>query len=226
MKNEMNSQSVKDENNVTGNTEIEQMKKMIADQQKQIELLIKQSNKTGASAKSKNVTNQDISPNAYVKIMSLIDHEMNLSTENFGKGKTLTFEHFGEVKKCLYSELVAIIYRHKNFFEQGKFYVLDDGRGVISELGYDDVYEHILTKDKIERILDSNPEAFNLFQSANTGQQKIIVDMLIKKVRDGGAVDHNLIAEISRFSGIKIEDKIDQAIEDTRFEEELMKNGK
>ena len=221
MENKINSQSVKDEN-----SEFEQMKKMIADQQKQIELLMKQSNKVGRPAKSKEVTNQDISPNAYVKIMSLIDHEMNLSTENFGKGKTLTFEYFGEVKKCLYSELVAIIYRHKNFFDQGKFYVLDDGRGIISELGYDDIYEHILPKDKIERILDSNPEAFNLFQSANEGQQKIIIDMLVKKVRDGGVVDHNLIAEISRSSGIKIEERIEQAIEDTKFEEELIKSGK
>jgi len=182
-------------------------------------MLLKKSNKT---AKDKLADEHlDIRPDAYVKIMSLTDQELNISTEPRFQGKRLTFSHFGETKKVLYSEFLNIKENHKNFFEQGKFYLLDDGRGIIANLGLENLYEHILTKEQIERILDSNSEAFNLFQSANPGQQKLIIDMIIKKMRDGGIVDHNLVSEISKFSGIKIEERVEEAISDTEFEKTL-----
>jgi hypothetical protein len=221
-----NSQSLPDEKNPVGDTKLEQLEKKLAEQALLIEKLLNQSNKVGRPPKTKEELHQDIRPDAYIKIMSLDDHELNLSTQKFGRGKTLTFTHFGETKKCLYSELLDIINNHSNFFEQGKFYILDEGKGIIRELGKDDLYEHILTKEKIESIINSSPDAFNLFQSANQGQQKTIINMLIAKMRDGVAVDHNLISDISRFSGIKIEEKVEEAIQDTKFEEELKKNNK
>jgi hypothetical protein len=219
-----NSQSIKEENAPIDNDLLKQLMDQLESQKQEIEKLKKQqSNKAGRPTKSTEMTHRDISPNDYIKIMSLIDHELNLSTEDFGRGKRLTFEYFGETKKCLYSELLAIINRHKNFFQQGKFYVLDEGKGIIKELGYDDLYEHILTKDKIEAIINSSPDAFDFFQSANKGQQAIIIDMLAVRLRDGINIDRNLIANISRASGIDIEGKVKKAKEDMEYEEGLKK---
>lgn len=218
MKNDTSSHSIADEK-VNEKSELEMLKEQFAEQQKLLNMLLKKSNKTPKDKLDDE--RLDIRPDAYVKIISLTDQELNISSEPRFQGKRLTFTHFGETKKILYSEFLNIKENHKNFFEQGKFYLLDDGRGIIKSLGLEELYDHILTKENMERILDSNSEAFNLFQSANPGQQKVIIDMIIKKMRDGGIVDHNLVAEITKFSGVKIEERVEQAIADTEFEKNL-----
>jgi hypothetical protein len=225
MKKTSNSQSLTDEKINDNTTDFEQLKQMflaqqntITDLKNQVEVLSKP--KAGRPSKSP-TEYRDIRPDDYVKIMSLNNKPMNISSEPRFQGKALSFTYFGETKKVLYSEFLDIKENHKNFFEQGLFYLLDEGRGIIKELGYEELYEHILTKEKIEDILNSNPNAFNFFQSANKKQQELIINMLIIKLRDGQSVDRNLIADISRYSGIDIEAKVKKALDDIAYEEGL-----
>ena len=219
MKKTTSSQSMTDEKSPDVD-EFEQMKAQLAEQSKLIDMLLKKDAKAARPAKSTEKY-QDIRPDSYVKIMSLNNKPMNISSQPRFQGKRLTFTYFGETKEVLYSEFLDIKENHKNFFEAGKFYLLDEGRGLIRKLGYEELYNHILTKEKIEAILNSSPEALNFFKSANKNQQETIIEMLFIRMRDGQDVDRNLIAEISRYSEVDIEDKVKKAKKDMEYEEGL-----
>lgn len=150
----------------------------------------------------------DIRQDEYIRVISLTPLQLNLSTRPGGKGKVFTFNSFGATKRILYSDLVDILESFSHFLEGGYFYIAD--KRVIRRHGLDDVYEKILSKDKIEAIISgqNNDNTISLFKSANETQQKTIIQMLIDKmIVEYDAVDLNLIDKLSRTSGINIEEK-------------------
>jgi hypothetical protein len=103
-----------------------------------------------------------VQPNEYIKVMSLIDNKLNLSTRDHGLGKTFSFEEFGETQDILYSDLMEINNHHRNFLEAGYYYILDDR--VVAIASKKDAYKKILTKEQIEKILNNDEAAISLFQ--------------------------------------------------------------
>lgn len=153
----------------------------------------------------------NIPQDTYIKVISLCPYQLNLSTKGMGRGKIFTFHEFGQSKRILYSDLVEILESHQAFLKDGLFYIAD--KRVIRKNGLDDIYSNILNKDSIEKIISgSTNDAVSLFKSASEKQQEIIVDMLIEKVQsDPDSVDLNLVDKISRASGIKIQERAEEA---------------
>lgn len=153
----------------------------------------------------------------YIRVMSLVPYNLNLSTQEMGQGSIKKFTKFGEVKRIIYSDLVDIMEAHPNFMEAGYFYILHPG--LIRHHGLNDVYSKILTKEKIEEILATNSEdCVPLYVSANAKQQEIIVQLLIEKIKDNPeSVNLNIVDKISRISKIDISKKA----EDARLAEEV-----
>src|SRR5512137_2575663 len=89
----------------------------------------------------------------YVPVISLLPYRLNLATKEGGQGDIKKFTKFGEVKNILYKDLVDIIEINRSFMEAGYFYILDPV--VIRQHGLDDTYSKILTKEKIEDILNN-----------------------------------------------------------------------
>jgi hypothetical protein len=157
-----------------------------------------------------------IAPDEYISVMSLIPFHLNLSTREFGAGKTYKFERFGQVKRIIYSDLVDIFETHPAFLEAGYFYVLSPK--VLRHHGLEDSYEKILTKEKIEEILVSENKnvegCIALYESANKSQQEVIVSFMVDKlVENPNALDLNFVDRITRISGISIADKAKDARE-------------
>lgn len=151
-----------------------------------------------------------ISPDEYIKIMSIIPHHLNISTRERGQGKTFKFDHFGQVKRILYSDLVDILEVQPKFVEWGYFYILSPK--VIRHHGLDDIYSKILTKEKIEEVLSGEGKnvdtCMSLYNSANDGQKEIIISLMIDKlVENPNSLDLNFVDRISRLSGINIAEK-------------------
>jgi hypothetical protein len=147
----------------------------------------------------------------YVPVMSLLPYRLNLSTKEGGQGDIKKFTRFGEVKNILYKDLVDIIEVDRSFMEAGYFYILDPV--VIRQHGLDEVYSKILTKEKIDEILNNiNTEyCIDLYNSANPEQQKVIVHLLIEKVKaDPNSVNLYTVDRISRLSKIDIANKAEQ----------------
>jgi len=148
-----------------------------------------------------------LAPNTYVKVMSLVHNPLNLSTRQHGKGKTFRFEEFGVIKPMFYSELLEVIENHPNFFNAGYFYILD-GR-VIEENNWHEIYSKILTKEQMEMIFENSSNAIALFTGANEKQQKLISDYFIDRMVNNLPVDRNLVAELSKISGIDINKRVE-----------------
>ena len=191
-------------------TNVDELKKNSDDMEylrNQIEELRKQvvalsNKKTKATLDSE----EKITTDNYIKVMSLTPHMLNLSTEGNGKGKIFTFRKFGEVKRILYYDLILLLEANQKFHEQGLFYIMN--KTVIKMHGLEEMYEKILSKELIEKIIngDNQTDAVSVFQSATEKQQDFICDMFIKKIFDGETVDLNLSDRLSRIMQKRIKD--------------------
>lgn len=141
----------------------------------------------------------------YIPVMSLLPYRLNLTTKEGGQGDIKKFTKFGEVKNILYKDLVDILEVNRSFMEAGYFYILDPL--VIRQHGLDEIYSKILTKEKIEEILNNANSEYcvQLYESANPDQQKVIVQLFIEKMReDSSSVNLYTVDRISRLSKIDI----------------------
>lgn len=145
-----------------------------------------------------------------IPVMSLLSYPLNLSTKERGQGDVFKFDYFGQIKKILYSKLLGILEVHNNFMEYGYFIILDER--VIKSHGLQETYSKILTKDKIDKILNGSAGAVELYSSCNEEQQKVIVSMMVEKVRDNpDSVDLNVVDKLSRISGVNITARADDS---------------
>ena len=147
----------------------------------------------------------EISPQKYIKVISLTPCQLNLSTLPGGKGKTVSFESFGQQKRILYSTLVDIMDTSPGFLERGNYYIAD--KRVIRKHGLDEIYDKLLTKEVIDNILSksmSDEDTAILYKSANKTQQATIIDLIVHKLMSGTDVDMNMVGNISKISGIDI----------------------
>lgn len=160
----------------------------------------------------------EITSDTYIKVMSLCPVILNLCTRPFGQGKTFKFKVFGEVKRILYGDLVEVLETNPTFAEAGLFFIMDNR--VVARHGLDDTYAKILDKSKIEQIFDGNStDALNLYKQSNPRQQETIRDMLIDRLRDDENFDLNLIASISKYSKVDLQDMANSAREFSKMDE-------
>jgi len=152
---------------------------------------------------------EKIDSDSYISVMSLLPYPLNLSTKEGGQGNIKRFTKFGEVKRILYRDLVDIMEANPSFLNSGFYYILDPR--VIRFHGLEETYSRILSKDKIEEILSADSEkALELYNSANEEQQKIIIDIMVERlVKDPKSVSLMIIDAISRASGVKIMEKVE-----------------
>ena len=161
----------------------------------------------------------DISSDDYVKVMSLCPVILNLCTRPYGQGKQFRFKAFGEVKRILYGDLVEILETNPTFAEAGLFFIMDER--VIRRHGLDDTYLNILDKSKIEQIFSGNSvDALNLYKQSNPRQQETIREMLVDRLRDDENFDLNLIAAISKYSKVDLQEMANSAREFEQMDEE------
>jgi hypothetical protein len=157
----------------------------------------------------------DISPQKYVTVISLTPNQLNLSTQPGGKGKVITFNKFGEQKRIMYGNLVDIMDSAPGFLERGCYYIAE--KRIIRKHGLDELYATLLTKQIIEDMVStsmSDEDMTTLYKSANKTQQGVIIDLIVHKLMaDDKSDDMNMVASISKISGI---DLLKQ-VEDNKF---------
>ena len=170
--------------------------------------------------KQEEVQMERVQPNDYISVMSLIPHTLNISTKGGGQGNLKKFTKFGEVKKILYSDLVDIMEAHSNFLNAGYFYIMNPA--VIRQHGLDEIYEKILTKEKIEEIVSTDSEScVEIYKTANPQQKEIIIELLVERLfNEPDAVNLNVVDRISRDSGVNLIEKAEDRRAIVRLKEE------
>lgn len=153
---------------------------------------------------------EDIRPDAYIRVVSLCPHILTLSTSLTG-GKSFRFKKLGEVKRVLYKELVDIIEHMPTLAESGTFYILDER--VVRMHGLEDHYDSVLAEEKINMVLSADAEtAFSIFSSANLKQKGFIKEILMKKIISGDDVDMNFVRMVERDLDVDIIKKAEESM--------------
>jgi len=156
------------------------------------------------------LVNNNIALDELIPVISLLDYTLNLMrTQNSGRAKYM-FKEFGERKEILYQDILFIIEEYRHFLADGFFLILDER--VINRHGLQDITKQVLTKEKIEKILTGSKEAVALYKSCSDAQKKTIIGMVTRKLAvNPDAIDLNVVYELSRESGIKIQENADSA---------------
>lgn len=153
----------------------------------------------------------------FIPVMNICPMRLTLTTEPYG-GKETNFGGFGDVKRISYGDLVLIMNSHPRFVEQGFYYIMDER--VVKKHGLSEVYNTILTKEKIEKIIDMGDEALGLYRSANETQRNFINGILIRKLINEEDIDLNMVSKISKISGIDLVEKARETRDIMQGEEE------
>ncbi len=209
---------IQPEEKLIKNSEIQQLKEKV------IKLEVLLANKKKLQEDIEESDEIKIHADDRIRIMSLCPHYLTLTTETKGKGKQYNFAKFGEIHVILYADLLEIIRNNRHFVEDGYFYIMSQ-RCIIAS-GLEDIYERVLTKEKILEIIDctSVDTSIELFKTANNNQRDLIVEMLINKTIEGESIDLNFLDRISRiYDKDKSEDvHIRQRIEDMKKQQSLL----
>lgn len=191
----------------------DELQKQIEDLKNTVALLV---NAMSAKATEEKVTIQEVNDydytndiatnipdNKYIKVISLENNPMILSTGGMGKGKVYEFEKFGQSRNITYNNLVEILSYQEHFAKQGRFYILD--KDVINNHELSDAYKSILTKEQIENILTYDEKAMTtLFNRTTPEQRETIVSLVINKLKDGEKVDLNKVSILSKIYGFDL----------------------
>lgn len=178
-------------NNVNTNENINELEML---RQQLAELSAKFNQITSSTALP--VTTSVVMDSERIKVMSLCSNVLNLNTQNYGKGKNFRFGEFGEVKNIPYKDLSDILEVNRGFLESGYFVILNPK--VVESEGLGEIYEKILDKAKIEKILAGNEsDAVNFFKSTTDVQRETIVHLILDKMMKGENFDLNLLNRLS-----------------------------
>jgi len=147
----------------------------------------------------------EVNPNKRIKVISLFDGVLVLTTDQHGQGKPYTFSKYGETKNIIYSDLSEVLHYQIRFAEMGLFYICDDN--VISNHGLSESYQKLLSKDIIDGILDYNRQEMNeLFENSTDMQKEQIASIIARKIANDEEVDLNKVDAISKMYGKNIVD--------------------
>jgi hypothetical protein len=144
----------------------------------------------------KEVIDEKISLDYEIKLISLYNGTLNLSTQGFGKGLIKTFEKFGDVRTVIYDELRKIVDNNRGLTEDGFYYICDDR--VIKKLGLSEVYNNLLNENQIKNILEQDEKGItNLLYNCSLSQLDTVVNLIINNINKGLEYDRNKVSIIN-----------------------------
>ena len=186
-------------------TNITTLEKKIAEQQVQIEELMKiiQSSMNAVAP----ITNtEDINADEDILVVSLTPNKLNLVGSD---GSTLfSFDAMYEEQYIDYASLKEIVRVNRDMAKNGRFYILDEK--AVNKLRLKNNYKNVLTPEQMKQILSSNTEhAVELYKLANATQQQTIIDVIKQAKFNGKDVDYNLLSEIGELSDVNLRDDED-----------------
>lgn len=148
---------------------------------------------------------EDVPFRQYIRVMSLTNHHLTVSTDGYGNGTVYNFINYGQVQSIIYEDLAKIIHSNPRFAKEGYFFVMDPRVVRIHNMEKD--YEKILNKQTIDNILDMSAETIKaLVHNTTPHIKKTIASMVIEKLTNGEEIDLNKVRVISLESGTDIDE--------------------
>ena len=185
--------------------DIATLEKKVAEQQAQIEELMKII-QSGMNVVAPTTNTEDINADEDILVVSLTPNKLNLVGSD---GSTLfSFDAMYEEQYIDYASLKEIVRVNRDMAKNGRFYILDEK--AVNILRLKNNYKNVLTPEQMKQILSSNTEhAVELYKLANATQQQTILDVVRQAKFNGKDVDYNLLRELGELSGVNLIDAED-----------------
>lgn len=148
-----------------------------------------------------------------IKVVSLMDCPLTLSTEKYGAGKQYHFPSYGSERTIRGDDLELIISTCKqiatetntplSFFEKGLIYICDEE--AIKEYGLEEYYDKDLDKKGLNTIVELKSQS-DVQQFANLSKdlQETVVSLIAKRINTGVNYDLNLLADVNKIYGADV----------------------
>ena len=185
--------------------DIATLEKKVAEQQAQIEELMKII-QSGMNVVAPTTNTEDINADEDILVVSLTPNKLNIVGSD---GSTLfSFDAMYEEQYIDYASLKEIVRVNRDMAKNGRFYILDEK--AVNKLRLKNNYKNVLTPEQMKQILSSNTEhAVELYKLANATQQQTIIDVIKQAKFNGKDVDYNLLRELGELSGVNLIDAED-----------------
>ena len=141
-----------------------------------------------------------------VKVISLLENQLNLSTQPNGSGKIYTFSKLGDSKVIRMQDLEDIlsIVQYREQAEKGYFYICN--ADVVEEFGLTEEYENIVN-DKILADVETlkSDNAVDVFIGLSKTVQNSLARKMAESIADGARLDRNKLEDIRLATDVDIE---------------------
>ena len=173
--------------------EKEELRKQVAEQQKQMEELMAQMKLMAEMVSNKgNTTERPANERRNITFINMVNGGMNLKGTRYYH----IDKQFGS-KVVTDSEARVILNNMPNTIQSGLVYINDID--FIKENGLEDYYNGLINDKTLKTLLDKDcDEVVEVYNSANSEQKKIILDMVVSRRLNGEKIDANTVIELGK----------------------------
>lgn len=176
--------------------EKEELRKQVAEQQKQMQELMAQMKLMAEMVSNKgNAVERPINEKRNITFINMVNGGMNLKGTRYYH----IDKQFGS-KVVTDSEARVILSNMPNAIQSGLVYINDIN--FIKENGLEDYYNGLINDKTLKTLLDKDcDEVVEVYNGANSEQKKIILDMVVSRRLNGEKIDANIVVELGKLCG-------------------------
>ena len=190
---------IREENDIL-KSELAELKELLTKQNEQ--LLKSQNGFPMQSGIMSNTLNNDTD----ITVISLVQGELNLTTEPLGKGIVYTFKKMYDEIDMSFEDLRSIVRSHREMAENGRFYITN--AEAVNKLRLTHFYKNLLTPTDLKTLLNNSPATIvDIYSNVNDAQKEIILNMVLEE-KFAGKVDNNVLFELEQASGQQLLNKL------------------
>ena len=177
-------------------TEKEQLKAQLAEQQRRIEEMMAQMQVLMQAQSNSTTSTKSVNPNKQIVFINMTSGGLNL------KGTRMYHidNQFGS-KSVQESEARVIVANMPNTIAEGYVYIPDNE--FLESCNMGGVYDGMLNDEQMKTLLNQDANyVCDVFENATDSQKRIIIDMVSDRQLNGNPVDANILVRLGNLAGV------------------------
>ena len=177
-------------------TEKEQLKAQLAEQQKRMEEMMAQMQVLMQAQSNSTTSTKPVNSNKQIVFINMTSGGLNL------KGTRMYHidNQFG-TKSVQESEARVIVANMPNTIAEGYVYIPDNE--FLESCNMGGVYDGMLNDEQMKTLLNQDANyVCDVFENANDSQKRIIIDMVSDRQLNGNPVDANILVRLGKLCGV------------------------
>lgn len=177
-------------------TEKEQLKAQLAEQQKRMEEMMAQMQVLMQAQSNSTMPTKSVNSNKQIVFINMTSGGLNL------KGTRMYHidNQFG-TKSVQESEARVIVANMPNTIAEGYVYIPDNE--FLESCNMGGVYDGMLNDEQMKTLLNQDANyVCDVFENATDSQKRIIIDMVFDRQLNGNPVDANILVRLGKLAGV------------------------